>query len=74
MGVSSLSCSLSLLHRQWLNFVALMSPFRNHKRSELYAEQDRIEPQRDGLIEQIERQLVMTHAMEVLFTVQWVLT
>ena len=46
---------------------------RNQKRRELYAEQDRIEAQRDGLIEQIERQLVMTHAVEVLFTVRWVL-
>jgi len=36
----------------------------------LFAEQDRIETQRDGLIEQIERQLVMTHAVEGLFTIR----
>ena len=44
---------------------------RNRKRRELFAEQDRIEAQRDGLLAQIERQLVMTHEVTVLFTVRW---
>jgi len=44
---------------------------RNKKRRELFDQQDRIDAQRDELIEKIERQLKQRHAIEQMFTVSW---
>jgi hypothetical protein len=44
---------------------------RNKKRRELFDEQDRIDAQRDELIEKIERQLKQKHANEQVFMIKW---
>lgn len=44
---------------------------RNRKRRDLYEEQDKIDDQRSTLIDNIERQLRTTHAVQRLFTVRW---
>ena len=46
---------------------------RNHKRRDLYEEQDKIDEKRAELIEDIEKQLAATHRYEPLFTVNWTL-
>jgi len=44
---------------------------RNKKRRELFDQQDRVDAQRDELIEKIERQLKQKHETEKLFTIKW---
>ena len=44
---------------------------RNKKRRELFDQQDRIDAQRDELIEKIERQLKQKHNTEKVFSIRW---
>ena len=44
---------------------------RNQKRRDLFLAQDRIDEQRQGLIEEIERQLEASEAHETLLVVRW---
>ena len=44
---------------------------RNKKRRELFDQQDRIDAQRDELIEKIERQLKQKHETEKVFRIRW---
>ena len=44
---------------------------RNKKRRELFDQQDRIDAQRDELIEKIERQLKQKHETNTIFAVKW---
>jgi SNF2 family DNA or RNA helicase len=46
---------------------------RSRKRRELFEEQDRIDAERDSLIESIEQQLKLSHATKRLFTLRWLL-
>ena len=44
---------------------------RNKKRRELFDQQDRIDANRDELIDKIERQLKQKHEIKPLFTIRW---
>jgi adenine-specific DNA-methyltransferase len=46
---------------------------RSTKRRELYEDQDRVEQQRDVLINDIEKQLEQQSSIEALFTIRWTL-
>ena len=46
---------------------------RSKKRRELYEDQDRVEQQRDELINNIEKQLEQHSSIEALFTIRWTL-
>jgi len=44
---------------------------RRQKRADLFTEQDKIDAQRDGIIDGLEKLLVVRHKVALLYTVQW---
>lgn len=54
--------------------VKALETARNGKRRELFEAQDRIDAQRDGLIQGLERQLEQNMTNEVIFTIRWAAT
>ena len=67
---SKLAASLSdkLKHQKQIK---QLEQSRNKKRRELFDQQDRIDAQRDELIEKIERQLKQKHETNTIFAVKW---
>lgn len=67
---SKLAASLSdkLKHQKQIK---QLEQSRNKKRRELFDQQDRIDAQRDELIEKIERQLKQRHSDEQVFVIRW---